>query len=209
MLTHPDPDNTPGQTSRLNNGTRSPIQRPIPESHAPRDAPEPDSHCQRTTRPHPTQAPPPPYGVIQHPGRFAQTQDHTELDQPRYIPTQHPKSASQVSIRCQPPTPAPPHAPTEAPRAGRAVAARPASGGDDRDRTDDPLLAKQVLSQLSYAPNPGTTWPPSSDHPIPPHPAANTTGAILANGPTVLVGQGGFEPPTPRLSSVCSNQLSY
>jgi hypothetical protein len=28
--------------------------------------------------------------------------------------------------------------------------------GDDRDRTDDPLLAKQVLSQLSYAPNSGT-----------------------------------------------------
>jgi hypothetical protein len=26
---------------------------------------------------------------------------------------------------------------------------------------------------------------------------------------TNLVGQGGFEPPTPRLSSVCSNQLSY
>ena len=25
----------------------------------------------------------------------------------------------------------------------------------------------------------------------------------------LLVGQGGFEPPTPRLSSVCSNQLSY
>ena len=24
--------------------------------------------------------------------------------------------------------------------------------GDDRDRTGDPLLAKQVLSQLSYAP---------------------------------------------------------
>ena len=29
-------------------------------------------------------------------------------------------------------------------------------GGDDRDRTDDPLLAKQVLSQLSYAPNTGS-----------------------------------------------------
>ena len=29
-------------------------------------------------------------------------------------------------------------------------------------------------------------------------------------GPKVMVmGQGGFEPPTPRLSSVCSNQLSY
>ena len=26
-------------------------------------------------------------------------------------------------------------------------------GGADRDRTDDPLLAKQVLSQLSYSPS--------------------------------------------------------
>ena len=25
-------------------------------------------------------------------------------------------------------------------------------GGDERDRTDDPLLAKQVLSHLSYTP---------------------------------------------------------
>jgi hypothetical protein len=30
------------------------------------------------------------------------------------------------------------------------------SGGADRDRTDDPLLAKQVLSQLSYSPMVGT-----------------------------------------------------
>ena len=29
---------------------------------------------------------------------------------------------------------------------------RNASGGASRDRTDDPLLAKQVLSQLSYGP---------------------------------------------------------
>jgi hypothetical protein len=29
-------------------------------------------------------------------------------------------------------------------------------GGAERDRTADPLLAKQVLSQLSYSPNPGT-----------------------------------------------------
>ena len=28
-------------------------------------------------------------------------------------------------------------------------------GGGKRDRTDDPLLAKQVLYQLSYAPNLG------------------------------------------------------
>ena len=30
------------------------------------------------------------------------------------------------------------------------------SGGDERDRTDDPLLAKQVLSQLSYTPISGS-----------------------------------------------------
>ena len=30
-------------------------------------------------------------------------------------------------------------------------------GGGERDRTDDPLLAKQVLSQLSYAPMPEDT----------------------------------------------------
>ncbi len=35
---------------------------------------------------------------------------------------------------------------------------RAGSGGASRDRTDDPLLAKQVLSQLSYGPrNPGRT----------------------------------------------------
>ena len=52
------------------------------------------------------------------------------------------------------------------------------SGGGERDRTDDLLLAKQALSQLSYTPD-------------------------------ELVGLVGFEPTTPRLSSVCSNQLSY
>ena len=33
-------------------------------------------------------------------------------------------------------------------------------GGDERDRTADPLLAKQVLSQLSYTPiyNPSITY---------------------------------------------------
>ena len=56
-------------------------------------------------------------------------------------------------------------------------------GGGKRARTDDPLLAKQVLYQLSYAPRSPFMW--------------------------CLVGLGGLEPPTPRLSSVCSNQLSY
>ena len=57
------------------------------------------------------------------------------------------------------------------------------NGGASRDRTDDPLLAKQMLSQLSYGP-----------------------GYLVDR---LLVGLGGLEPPTPRLSSVCSNQLSY
>jgi hypothetical protein len=64
-------------------------------------------------------------------------------------------------------------------------------GGGERVRTDDPLLAKQVLSQLSYTP-------------ISRQRRQATDG--FASG---MVGQGGFEPPTPRLSSVCSNQLSY
>ena len=57
-------------------------------------------------------------------------------------------------------------------------------GGARRDRTDDLLLAKQALSQLSYGPEP--QMPGSS-----------------------LVGLDGFEPSTPALSRRCSNQLSY
>jgi hypothetical protein len=43
------------------------------------------------------------------------------------------------------------------------------AGGDDRDRTGDPLLAKQVLSQLSYAPNLEPLDPPLPDLPSPGH----------------------------------------
>jgi hypothetical protein len=56
-------------------------------------------------------------------------------------------------------------------------------GGADRDRTGDPLLAKQVLSQLSYSP----------------------TKASAAK----MVGLGRVELPTSPLSGVRSNQLSY
>ena len=59
----------------------------------------------------------------------------------------------------------------------------PVSGGGERDRTDDPLLAKQVLSQLSYTPN-----------------------KLVC---CTLVGLVGLEPTTPALSRRCSNQLSY
>ena len=63
------------------------------------------------------------------------------------------------------------------------------SGGAERDRTVDPLLAKQVLSQLSYSP------------------IANyqRSGELTAK----LVGLGRFELPTSPLSGVRSNQLSY
>jgi hypothetical protein len=38
-------------------------------------------------------------------------------------------------------------------------------GGGERDRTDDPLLAKQVLSQLSYTPDMlgGSGWIRTND----------------------------------------------
>ena len=52
------------------------------------------------------------------------------------------------------------------------------AGGDGRARTGDPLLAKQVLSQLSYIPG------------------------------CRVVGLSGFEPETSRLSAVRSHQLS-
>jgi hypothetical protein len=77
--------------------------------------------------------------------------------------------------RSAPPLPrgrAPPEVPTPA-FAGQA-------GGADRVRTGDPLVANQVLSQLSYSP-----------------------------GSSGLVGLSGFEPLTSRLSAVRSSQLSY
>ena len=58
------------------------------------------------------------------------------------------------------------------------------SGGAERDRTADPLLAKQVLSQLSYSP-------------------------VFQVSAAEMVGLGRFELPTSPLSGVRSNQLSY
>src|SRR5689334_23394572 len=58
------------------------------------------------------------------------------------------------------------------------------SGGARRNRTDDLLLAKQALSQLSYGPS-------------------------RCRRLVRMVGLGRFELPTSRLSSARSNQLSY
>jgi hypothetical protein len=53
------------------------------------------------------------------------------------------------------------------------------SGGDEETRTPDPLLAKEMLCQLSYVPS-----------------------------APVVVGVSGLEPETSALSGQCSNQLS-
>lgn len=82
-------------------------------------------------------------------------------------------------------------------------------GGAERDRTADPLLAKQVLSQLSYSPissiaraSPGSAISASGN------PTANPS-SLNPHSQMQMVGPGRLELPTPRLSSVCSNQLSY
>ena len=62
---------------------------------------------------------------------------------------------------------------------GRAAAGE--GGGDEETRTPDPLLAKEMLYQLSYVP--------------------------IAPGVGV-VGVSGLEPETSALSGQCSNQLS-
>ena len=61
---------------------------------------------------------------------------------------------------------------------------RPEIGGDEENRTPDPLLARQVLSQLSYAPS-------------------------INKQSIKMVGLRGLGPLTSRLSGVRSNQLSY
>ena len=57
---------------------------------------------------------------------------------------------------------------------------RTEGGGDEETRTPDPLLAKEMLYQLSYVPE----------------------------LPAGVVGVSGLEPETSALSGQCSNQLS-
>jgi hypothetical protein len=81
-------------------------------------------------------------------------------------------------------------------------------GGADRDRTDDPLLAKQVLSQLSYSPirfEDGRKRRMKIEEPD----RRMSRFANLVAQSILLVGLGRFELPTSRLSGVRSNQLSY
>jgi hypothetical protein len=78
-----------------------------------------------------------------------------------------------------------------------------ASGGARRDRTDDLMLAKHALSQLSYGPVGRRRAKQTSLRPSL-HPRRSRSC-----GARTLVGLGGLEPPTSRLSSARSNQLSY
>ena len=64
------------------------------------------------------------------------------------------------------------------------------SSGDEEIRTLDPLLARQVLSQLSYT--------PTTDFSVSGHCSHFGTVGLI-----------GLEPSTSRLSGVRSNQLSY
>ena len=74
--------------------------------------------------------------------------------------------------------------------------AAPTRNGDEEIRTLDPLLARQVLSQLSYIPIGSVINKKEIYH--------NT---ILHFN--VQLGLSGLEPPTSRLSGGRSNLLSY
>ena len=75
------------------------------------------------------------------------------------------------------------------------------TGGADRDRTDDPLLAKQVLSQLSYSPLDPSAWRGLKIE----NPEQRIYRFAGLNSQSIpLVGLGRFELPTSRLSGVRS-----
>ena len=71
-------------------------------------------------------------------------------------------------------------------------------GGARRDRTDDLMLAKHALYQLSYGPNIEAAQE-----------SVSSVAVYPARVPKELVGPGRLELPTLRLSGVRSNQLSY
>ena len=78
------------------------------------------------------------------------------------------------------------------------------SGGARRDRTDDLMLAKHALSQLSYGPVPeDECFASISETSVRRISIKEKTHSIT------VVGLGRLELPTSRLSSARSNQLSY
>ena len=95
-------------------------------------------------------------------------------------------------------------------------------GGAERDRTADPLLAKQVLSQLSYSPSLSGTLRTMAGRQVDQTAYARfrvmqymflLVKSVNEFDPPesirYVVGLGRIELPTSRLSGVRSNHLSY
>jgi hypothetical protein len=83
-------------------------------------------------------------------------------------------------------------------------------GGARRDRTDDLMLAKHALYQLSYGPFYARTG--FEGQALWEHLCKRRSGDLSCEAPKArsrMVGPGRFELPTSRLSGVRSNQLSY
>ena len=99
-----------------------------------------------------------------------------------------------------------PRSPTRKPStAKRGTSPGAQIGGGERNRTVDLLLAKQALSQLSYTPGQKSEIRCQKSDPYDDEHLYSDL-CLPASG---LVGRGGLEPPTSRLSSARSNQLSY
>ncbi len=101
----------------------------------------------------------------------------------------------------------------------RALRRDDKDGGDRRDRTDDLMLAKQPLSQLSYVPKrwvlkhkekraKGSQGRPAAGAHAPRSLRARMCPPASEASPT-MVGLGRLERPTSPLSGVRSNHLSY
>ena len=86
------------------------------------------------------------------------------------------------------------------------------AGGAEEARTPDPLLAKEVLSQLSYGPGlvawrsdvEGLNLRPAARRRLPSMSPPTSDLSV----PAEMVGHSGLEPETSVLSGLRSNQLS-
>ena len=122
-------------------GTRS---HGSPTNGAPRDAPEPDSQFERTDA-----------STASHPGR---RRHHQPAPKPLQSEVIKMLAEYQSSLR---------RAQTTNPKGRRNAGKGRRWYGGERVRTDDPLLAKQVLSQLSYTPT--IVWWAREDLNLRPH----------------------------------------
>ena len=82
-------------------------------------------------------------------------------------------------------------------------------GGARRDRTDDLLLAKQALSQLSYGPFGSKAERSQRPEARRRSPLLDSDFWLPVSESLTMVGLGRLELPTSRLSGVRSNRLSY